>query len=141
MLQKFEMVYTKEKDLLISQDGKLYDKKILLEKMDEFKTSRCPTISVIVYGDLQSNIHINPAGIFAVIKDMKIIEKKTKIIFEFDCKYTRETPVQMYIKENGIEEFNKIFKVYPILFAKHKNKGANQVREVQRILGIRVGLK
>ena len=70
MLQKFEMVYTKEKDLLISQDGKLYDKKILLEKMDEFKTSRCPTISVIVYGDLQSNIHINPAGIFAIIKDM-----------------------------------------------------------------------
>ena len=47
----------------------------------------------------------------------------------------------MYIKENGIEEFNKFFKVYPIRFSKHKDKGANQVREVQRILGIRVGLK
>ena len=141
MMQRFEIVYTKKKDLLISQDGKLYNKKILLEKMDEFKTSRCPTLSVIVYDGLQSNIHINPAGIIAVIKDMKIIEKKTKIIFEFNCNYTRETPIQVCIKENGIEEFNKIFKVYPILFAKHKNKGANQVREVQRILGIRVGLK
>ena len=141
MMQRFEIVYTKKKDLLISQDGKLYNKKILLEKMDEFKTSRCPTLSVIVYDGLQSNIHINPAGIIAVIKDMKIIEKKTKIIFEFNCNYTRETPIQVCIKENGIEEFNKIFKVYPILFAKHKNKGANQIREVQRILGIRVGLK
>ena len=40
MLQKFEIVYTKKKDLLISQDGKLYDKKILLEKMDEFKNKK-----------------------------------------------------------------------------------------------------